>query len=154
METLRIVMVNGGRRIELEGQQKVVLDHLDTMRSWVDAHGASAKPVVDLGTPEMSAERVTLRTFLAAKQPANVYETIAVVLAYKRSHEGKQELSADDIRVTMMQAAVRPPKAMGQAMADCRRRYGYVEIGSARGTWKLSSQGETLVEIDLPRTRS
>ncbi len=153
METLRVVMASATRRVELEGPQNIVLERLDEMRAWVgmQAQEATEKGTQGLGTPEVIAERATLRTFLAVKRPGNAYESIAVLLAYKRRHEGKHELSADEIRVAMIQAAIRPPRAMGQALADCRRRYGYVEVGSTRGSWRLSSQGETLVEIDLPR---
>jgi hypothetical protein len=152
METLRIVMVNAARRIELEGPQEIVLEQLDDMRAWVDAPGQRPTEK-DPEHPAGLNERVTLRSFLAAKRPDNTYEAIAVLLAYNKSHEGKQELSTDEIRVAMIQSAIRPPGAMGQAMADCRRRYGYVEVGSTRGLWRLSHQGETLVEIDLPRAK-
>ena len=156
-ETLRIVMANGARRIELEGSPAIVLKHFDEMRAWLDAKGLSSairSTEESAGPSEATPDRSTLRTFLAAKRPGNAYETMAVLLAYKKSHETKLELSADEIRVAMIQAGGRPPGNMGQAMADCRRRYGYVEVGSTRGLWKLSPQGETLVEIDLPRTKS
>lgn len=154
METLRIVMVNAARRVELEGSQETVLRQLDEMRAWVGGQipGTTVKDQDSLSL-EPIPDRSTLRNFLAVKHPGNAYETIAVLLAYKKSQEGKGELSADEIRVAMIQAGSRPPRVMNQAMADCRRRYGYVEVGSARGLWKLSPQGETLVEIDLPRTR-
>ncbi len=154
-ETLRIVMVNSARRVELEGPQEIVLKQLVEMRAWVDAQalGATVKGPNGSGMHEPPPDRTTLRSFLAVKRPENAYETIAVLLAYKKSYEGRPELSADEIRVAMIQAGIRPPKAMAQAMADCRRRYGYVEVGTARGSWKPSPQGETLVEIDLPRTK-
>ena len=152
METLRIVMVNAARRVELEGPQKIVLEQLNEMRAWVDAEAQKPTDPEGVGTSALIADRTTLRGFLTAKRPGNASEAIAVLLAYKKSQESKHELSADEIRVAMIQAGIRPPGAMGQAMADCRRRYGYVEVGSTRGSWRLSSQGETLVEIDLPRT--
>ena len=154
MGTLRISMSNVGRRFELEGGEETVLSHLADMRQWLSegvAASASERANPSESAEPAVAERATLRGFLGTKRPANSYEVMAVLLSYKKTHEGKDELSQDEIRTSMIQAGVRPPGVLGQALADCRRRYGYIESGSQRGFWRLSHQGETLVEIDLPR---
>jgi hypothetical protein len=158
MEALRVVMANGSRRVEIEGPTGVVQKQFKELRRWVEGvgggEGDQEKGAQKNPNAADSDERLSLRSYVSVKSPANTYEGIAVVLAYKQAHENKDELSVDEIRTAMIQAGIRPPKAMTQAMADCRRRYGYVDGGQNRGSWKLSAQGETLIEIDLPRVRN
>jgi hypothetical protein len=98
--------------------------------------------------------RLTLRGYFDLKKPENASEAIALVLHYKKQHENKEELSSDEIRGALIQGNFRPPSAMAQALTDCRRRFGYVEPGARKGFWRLSHQGETLVELDLPRQKA
>jgi len=37
------------------------------------------------------------------------------------------------------------------ALTDCRRRYGFAEPGSRKGTWRITHDGEVTVDFDLPR---
>ena len=62
-------------------------------------------------------------------------------------------MSSGEIRAGLLLGKYHPPKSMPQALADCRRRYGFVVVGTKKGFWKLSNQGETLVELDLPRAK-
>jgi hypothetical protein len=157
MPTLKVAMSTNNRRFELEGAEETVLSQLGKLQEWLgeSVQNGDALPEGESVRGEQSPtiDRATLRSFLSAKRPANSCETMAVLFSYKKKYEGKDELLQDEVRASMIQAGARPPGVMGQALTDCRRRYGYIEPGSKKGYWRLSHQGETLVEIDLPRTR-
>ena len=59
-----------------------------------------------------------------------------------------------DARRGRLQGGNRPPDVMPPALTDCRRRYGYIEVATKKGIWKLMHQGAALVEIDLPRRKA
>jgi hypothetical protein len=153
MGTYRVTLVNGDRRVELEGDQAVVQENFEKVFEWVSGppKPASAEKV---NHEDGRGTRVTLRGFFDLKKPENASEAIALALHYKKQHENKEEISSDEIRGALIQGNFRPPGAMAQALTDCRRRFGYVEPGARKGFWRLSHQGETLVELDLPREKS
>ena len=153
MGTYRVTLINGDRRVELEGEEGVVKADFEKVFEWVSG---PLKPASreNINHDDDRGARVTLRGFFDLKKPENASEAIALVLHYKKQHENKEETSSDEIRGALIQANFRPPGAMAQALTDCRRRFGYVEQGARKGFWRLSHQGETLVELDLPRERS
>jgi hypothetical protein len=154
MATTKIVIARGERRFELEGTREEINERFQSLFDWVNASPPESQDTSPpAGGDEKPAERTTLRTFLKSKAPVNTYEAIATVLHYERTHGGRDELSPEEIRTCLIQGGHRPPNAMGQALTDCKRRYGYIDVGSRKGSWKLSHQGETLVELDLPRNR-
>ncbi|MFB3778835.1 MAG: hypothetical protein ACE141_14550 [Bryobacteraceae bacterium] len=87
------------------------------------------------------------------KQPANHAETVAV-LAYALKSSGVEEFSETDMLRAYKRARLRPPKVVGQAIRDAKNLFDYVEVGSKRGTYRLSHHGERTVEFDLPRQAS
>jgi len=166
MAQAKIMVSNGDVRFELEGDQAFVESHLGKLLPMVrrgdggsrpgkggDGGDADAKVPTEKGSTG-STTRQTLKNFFKEKDPDNAYEAIAVVLQYKKQHEQTDQLSAPEIRAALLQAGYRPPEHMPQALTDGRRRYGYVQPAAQKGFWRLSHQGETLVEIDLPRSKA
>ena len=159
MAQVKVVFSSGDARLELEGDQAFVESNLEKLLPMVRGNGngsvaASAHQNGGDGHEPAKRPRVLLKTFITQKNPGNASEAIALVLHYKRQHEQKDELSGDEIRAALLQGGYRPPDAMAQALTDCRRRYGYIEVGTKKGMWRLTNQGETLVEIDLPRSKA
>jgi hypothetical protein len=144
--------------LELEGDQAFVEAQLEKLLPMVRVNGNGSPAAVAhdnvQGRTAASPPRQTLKSFFTTKKPANASEAIALVLHYRREHDKKDELSAEEIRAALRQGGFRPPEVMAQALTDCRRRYGYIEVGTKKGMWKLTHQGETLVEIDLPRGKA
>jgi len=164
MEKVKVVIAHGESRLELEGEQTFVTEQLKTLLPLITgenrqdqsaqskgkaAHVAGAAGAAP-GT-DQDPRRQSIRTFVTAKAPQNVYEAIALVLHHRRNYEDKQELTAAEIRQGLVAGGARPPTVLPQALTDCRRRYGYIQIGSKRGFWKLTPTGETMIEFDLPR---
>ncbi len=160
----RVFVANGDVQVEVEGEEEFVEKKLAKLLPLVMGDGGEqqgaalrkkTKEVEETGEKETSNGRPsqTLKTYIKAKAPENVSEAIALVVDYGLKYDRKDEMSSDEIRRALIQGGYRPGKSIAQALADCRRRYGYVEVGSKKGRWKLSSQGETVVELDLPRSK-
>ncbi len=94
-----------------------------------------------------------MRTFVEQKKPGSTCEAMACVTYFLKKYRSKDEITADEMRAAMITAKQRPPGNFPQALTDCRRRYGYVEVGTKKGFWKLSHDGEVTVELDLPRPK-
>lgn len=152
MGTFRVSLVNGERRAELEGDQTVVKENFDRIFEWISLSSGDDS-FQKVKSDENRQGRITLRSFFESKRPENASEAIALALHYKKQNEAKEEVSPEEIRAALIQGNFRPPGKLPQALTDCRRRYGYVEPSARKGFWRLSHQGETLVELDLPRTR-
>src|SRR5690349_10936389 len=121
---VKVVFSTGDVRLELEGDQAFVEANLEKLLPMVrpsNDGGAAAKG--DNGAGTVGAEthtaevaRQTLKNFFKSKSPGNAYEAIAVVMQYKRQHEQKDELSANEIRAALIQAGHRPSENMAQAL--------------------------------------
>ena len=84
------------------------------------------------------------------KRPKGHHETVAV-LAFHLFEQGIEEFTEDEIRRAYIQARVRPPKVVGQALRDAKNKYDYILLGKKRGSYKLSHHGDRTVRFDLPR---
>src|SRR6266568_5834429 len=149
MAQARVVLSSGEVRLELEGDQGFVESNVEKLWSSVNSapNGAGRDDHAEAADSERpESARQTLKTFVKVKKPANAYEAMATVLHYKRKYETKDELSGEEIRAALIQGGHRPPESMAQALTDGRRKYGYIEAGTKKGLWRLSHQGETLVE--------
>jgi hypothetical protein len=158
MSTCRLIFAKGPNRLELEGEQAFVQQQLDALLPLIveeqedsgDAPSPTSNATSPPGESTQDEERQSLRSFVAAKAPKNSYDSIACVLFFARSVLGKAELSPDEIRAFLLQAKQRPPGALTQALADAKRRYGFVEPGARKGYWRLGHAGEVRVELELP----
>lgn len=157
---VRVFVANGDVQVEIEGEETYVEKKLTKLLPFVMGNengGAAPATKKQLKEKEEEGRRGpaphTLQSYVKAKDPNNVYEAIALVLDFARKYENKAEMSSGEIRAGLLLGKYHPPKSMAQALADCRRRYGFVVVGAKKGYWKLSNQGETLVELDLPRAK-
>jgi hypothetical protein len=92
----------------------------------------------------------SLGKLVETKKPKGHSETVAV-LAFGLAGSGLTEFTESDMRRAYIQAGVRPPKVVGQALRDARKNKDYIGAGKKRGTYKLSSHGDRTVRFDLPR---
>lgn len=90
------------------------------------------------------------RRLVQEKRPANHNETVAV-LAFGLALDGKEEFTDEDIRKAYIRAGIRPPKVVAQAIRDAKNRADFIELGSKKGTFRLSPHGDRTVRFDLPR---
>jgi hypothetical protein len=89
------------------------------------------------------------KDLIAAKRPKNHPETVTV-LAFALAEGGAQEFSEEDIRRAYLRAGVRPPKVVGQALRDAKNVFDYIEPGSEKGMYRLTTHGDRTVRFDLP----
>lgn len=159
MGNARISIASGDFHVEVEGDPAFVEKHIRDLNALLKKVGDARANAVEIVTDARSETegkgvgkdaRQTLHKFVGAKKPRNVYEAIACVLYYAKNYQDQPELETGNVRTSLVQGKYRPPGNMVSAMTDCRRKYGFVEVGSKKGFWKLSHQGETLVEFDLP----
>lgn len=92
---------------------------------------------------------VSMSSLVQLKQPKGHHQ-IAAVLAFGLSEQGIQEFSEADIRRAYIQAGIRPPKVVAQALRDAKNNFDYIEGGSKRGLYRLSHHGDRTVRFDLP----
>jgi hypothetical protein len=166
MERARIAIRRGTSQIEIEGTEEFVDRHLPTLTDLLPSPGSvgdeedgldhiaveeghAPEQETDAGT---ETQRQSLRKFVEEKKPQNASEAIACVVYFLRKFRGKDEISADEMRQSLILAKHRPPTNFAQALTDCRRRYGYIEAGTKKELWKLSHDGEVTIELDLPRS--
>jgi hypothetical protein len=118
------------------------------------AEGISSKQLIQndrrSSDQQQLPSRSNERDLITEKRPSGHLETVAV-MAFAISQAGMEEFSEDDIRQAYLRAGVRPPKVVAQALRDTKNRMGYIQGGSRRGLYRLSSYGDTLVRFDLPR---
>jgi hypothetical protein len=93
---------------------------------------------------------VSEREFVAQKGPSGHPEIVAV-LAYFLAQSGQAEFTAEDIKRAYLRAGVRPPKVVAQALRDAKNTGDYLERGSDKGKFRLTTHGERVVQFDLPR---
>ncbi len=99
---------------------------------------------------DTATKPASIGEFVQSRQPNGHPETVAV-LAFWLTENGVTEFTEEDIKKAYIQAGVRPPKVVGQALRDAKNRFDYVAPGSNRGTYKLSNHGDRTVRFDLPR---
>jgi hypothetical protein len=93
------------------------------------------------------------RNLIAAKRPRGHNEIVAV-LAFALTESGTGDFTEDDIRRAYIRAGIRPPKVVAQALRDAKNKYELLELAGARGRYRLTHHGDTVVRFDLPRPRS
>lgn len=93
----------------------------------------------------------SLRQLYESKKPRGHAEIVAV-LAFGLTDAGSEEFTEADVRRAYIQAGVRPPKVVAQALRDAKNKQDYIEAGKKRGTYRLSPHGDRTVRFDLPRS--
>jgi len=93
----------------------------------------------------------SLRQLCESKKPSGHAEIVAV-LAFGLGEAGSEEFTAADVRRAYIQAGIRPPKVVAQALRDAKNKQDYIDTGKKRGTYRLSPHGDRTVRFDLPRS--
>jgi hypothetical protein len=159
MSECKVVFARGTDRLEVEGTAEFVEARLKEMLPLLETTPDPEEEASDRsdgpgdGEKENSPGAMSLRSFITGKVPGNIYEAISCILYFNKKHRGKEEMTAEEIRSQLILARQRPPMHMAQAMTDCRRRYGYVGVGTKKGMWILTNDGEVTVDLDLPRNQ-
>src|ERR1022692_2649605 len=83
----------------------------------------------------------SLADLVGSKQPHGHAEIVAV-LSFWITEAGKVEFTEHDLRDAYIQAGLRPPKVVAQALRDAKKRYDYIALGSERGSYRLSPHGD------------
>jgi len=99
---------------------------------------------------EMGRTEARGRALITKKQPRGHHEIISV-LAFALVESGILVFGEAEIRGAYIEAGVRPPKVMAQALRDAKNKYEYIEAAGKRGQYRLSAHGDNLVRFDLPR---
>lgn len=152
-ELAKATITVGDKTVTFEGPQEFVnLQVSKYMRTPVESNSV-ADTVGASDSSELKANAgVSEAQLVQTKKPKGHSETIAV-LAFALAQSGVTEFTDEDIRKAYIRAHVRPPKVVGQAIRDAKRLFDYIDVGSKRGTYKLSNHGDRTVRFDMPLDR-
>jgi hypothetical protein len=144
-KTVTVTVTVGDRRITLEGPEDFVRSEVRRFTE-PDPEPAnhSAKAAAAPAPGQLSE-----RDLIAQKRPRNQTEVVAV-LGFCLIENGLAEFSEADIKKAYIRAGVRPPKVIAQALRDARNKFDFIEAGSKKGTYRLSTHGDRTVRFDLP----
>jgi hypothetical protein len=143
---LQVTVTLGDRQVTLEGPEDFVRAEVQRLTNLVVSLSSAPAPVGGAENKNPTSER----EFVSRKKPDGHAETVAV-LAYYLREAGQEEFTPEDIRRGYVRAGVRPPKVIAQSVRDAKNVHDYLERGSGRGTFRLSTHGARTVEFDLPR---
>ncbi|MGH9498174.1 MAG: hypothetical protein ACRD3L_03455 [Terriglobales bacterium] len=142
----------GDRKMKFEGPKEFV-------QEMVARYSGTSNPQAKIENQEYSFGKAILpaggieRTLITTKRPRGHNEIVAV-LAFALTESGTKEFGEDDIRRAYIRAGVRPPKVVAQALRDAKNKYEFLELAGARGRYRLTNHGDTVVRFDLPREGS
>ena len=145
-EVIKVTVSVDDRKITLEGPEEFVQREVQRLTAPGSARST-------LGAAVAESSLASPASFFLEKKPKGHSETIAVLGFFLREN-GTPEFDDEAIRRAYIQAKVRPPKAVQQALRDAMSRFDYLEKGSRKGTFKLSDHGDRTVRFDLPRNPS
>ena len=153
-DRIEVTVTVGDKQVTLAGPEAFVRAEVQRLTSLI-ASGAVAPPTGSGHGGGLTPEGLprTERELVAKKRPTGHSEMVAV-LGYYLTKNGQPEFTPDDIRRAYARAGERPPKVVSQALRDAKRLHDYLEVGSAKGAFRLSVHGERTVEFDLPREKS
>ncbi len=160
---MKVVFDISAGRVAIEGDAPELLKVLETARnlapnisqiqiitSHVTAREMAALPVTESRDSQGDAKllvdpsKMTLRQFARELSLNNASERIATIAYYVNKIEGKQSFSPKEMDGWFTMCGFQKPSQMPVALFDAQRKYGYVE-NVARGSWKISTQGENLI---------
>jgi hypothetical protein len=136
--------------IEWEGKSIIIEGPVDFVAEQTDLFRRANSKMLDLGDERVAKHTSTAAALIAEKKPRGHGETIAVLAAFL-AIQGVEVFTEEEIKRTYIQARIRPPKVMAQALRDAKNKYDFVESAKKRGSYCLSVHGRRTVEFDLPR---
>jgi hypothetical protein len=147
METCKATIVVGDSTMTFEGSAGFVEAQVEKFSNNRPA-GASVGGGQSLAE---GAQGLTEKQLILEKRPRGHCE-IVTVLAFCLAESGVKEFSEEDVRRAYLRAEIRPPKYVSQALRDAKSKLDYIEAGTKRGLYRLSSHGDRTVRFDLPRS--
>ena len=87
---------------------------------------------------------MTLRQFVRSLTLDNISERIAAISYYVNKIEGRPSFSPKEMDGWFTMCGLQKPSQMPLALFDAKRKYGFSE-SAARGSWRISNQGENLI---------
>jgi hypothetical protein len=143
-KNVTVTVTVGDRRITLEGPEDFVRGEV---RRFAGLDPQPAKATASTTAPAAGA--LVERDVIAQKRPRNQTEIVAV-LGFCLAESGLAEFREEDIKKAYIRAGVRPPKVIAQALRDARNKFDFIEAGTKKGTYRLSTHGDRTVRFDLP----
>jgi hypothetical protein len=147
---IEVTVTLGDRQVTLAGPEDFVrteVQRLTNQAAGSSNANSTSGPAINSPTDAIPSSE---RQLVAEKRPRGHSEMVSV-LAYFLAKSGQNEFSADDIRRAYARAGQRPPKVIAQALRDAKNVNDYLEVGSTKGTFRLTTHGQRTVEFDLPR---
>lgn len=141
-KTITVTVTIDDRRITLEGPE-------DFVRGEVRRFAALDPQPAKTSAAATATGPLSERDLIAQKRPRNQTEIVAV-LGFCLTESGLAEFREEDIKKAYIRAGVRPPKVIAQALRDARNKFDFVEAGTKKGTFRLSTHGDRTVRFDLP----
>lgn len=148
MEKVTAVVEFENKRVTFEGPE-------DFVRAEVERFTGLGRSLGSVRAPATMTEGgavLSERELYLQKKPQGHAEIVAV-LGYALTQAGQGEFGMEDIKKAYLRAGVRPPKVVDQALRDAKNKFDYIELGSNKGKYRLSTHGERTVIFDLPRDR-
>ena len=149
-----------GVDLEFAGSEDFVEKQLARFQSFlqtaVGVHAPAPAPVAaEVAAPgaaasEPKSSKEGLAVFYA-KHPVRegrgaIQDRILLFIYFLQNVQGKRECSGDDILWCHQQAGVSEPKNLHNALGILKRKVGYLQEGTKRGLYGLSSEGKTYIE--------
>jgi hypothetical protein len=141
-KNVTVTVTVGDRRVTLEGPEDFVRGEVRRFA------GLDLQPAKATATAP-AAGALSERDVIAQKRPRNQTEIVAV-LGFCLAENGLAEFREEDIKKAYIRAGVRPPKVIAQALRDARNKFDFIEAGTKKGTYRLSTHGDRTVRFDLP----
>jgi hypothetical protein len=120
------------------------------VRQYLQATSKQQDLRLSVPTPGQETSHHSDEEFVIAKSPKGHGEIVAV-LAFLLHEKGFEEFTERQLRQSYIDANMRPPKVVGQALRDAKNKQGFIAYGKKRGMYKLSDHGDRTVRFDLPR---
>lgn len=157
MDNVKISVTLDKFKLELEGPRDYVDEKLAYFAEIIEMNKENVVENSGPSNPHPSDgsqnSTGTLKNLIEIKKPGNSSEAIACCLFFFKNERKQEEVSTEEIRKSLMFAKFKTPANFGQALTDCKGKYGYIDNGAQKGLWKLTHEGESVVEFDLPKIK-
>jgi hypothetical protein len=140
----------GDKTVTFEGPQEFVDLQVSKYMRTPTASNSMADTMGADDSSELKVNAGVSEAQLVLTKKPNGHSEIIAVLAFALAQSGVTEFTDEDIRKAYIRARVRPPKVVGQAIRDAKKSFDYIDVGSKRGTYKLSNHGDRTVRFDMP----
>jgi hypothetical protein len=103
---------------------------------------ASPPPTLDiLSDIDLSKGKVSLKDYVAQKNPSETYTKIATIAVWYKENHGLDEVNADRIYTAYRFLDWVPPTDLGQALRNLKASKKWFEKGESKGGYKINMLG-------------